>query len=245
MKILRSLSAILLCVAFAGCAATQIALEKKDLKVETQMSDTIFLDVEAQVERTIFVDIKNTSDKNIDIVNPVINNLTARGYRVTFNPKEAFYILQGNILYVGKADPSALRQSLYAGYGGALAGSMLGAVVGGATHGSTGALVGAGAGALVGGAAELVAGSLVKDVTYTVVTDLMISEKSAEKVDQRVHSNLKQGRSSTIQQSSQSVTERKKYQTRIVSSANQVNLTFEEALPPLVDGLARSIAGIF
>ena len=43
MRILKCLPAILLCVAFAGCAATQIALEKKDLKVETQMSDTIFL----------------------------------------------------------------------------------------------------------------------------------------------------------------------------------------------------------
>lgn len=245
MKILKGFSAILLCFAIVGCAATQIALEKKDLKVETQMSDTIFLDVEAQVERTIFVDIKNTSDKNIDVANPVMNLLSTRGYRVTLNPREAFYILQGNILYVGKADPSALRESLYAGYGGTLAGSLLGAAVGGATHGSTGAWVGAGAGALVGGAAELVAGSLVKDVTYTVVTDLMISEKSAEKVDQRVQSNLKQGKSSTIYQTSQSTTERKKYQTRIVSSANQVNLTFEEALPPLVDGLSRSIAGIF
>ncbi|EFA9273607.1 hypothetical protein C2C30_005413, partial [Escherichia coli] len=35
-----------------------------------------------------------------------------------------------------------------------------------------------------------------------------------------------------------------KYQTRVVSSANQVNLKFEEAKPHLEDQLAKSIANI-
>ncbi|KAB3425663.1 complement resistance protein TraT, partial [Escherichia coli] len=35
-----------------------------------------------------------------------------------------------------------------------------------------------------------------------------------------------------------------KYQTRIVSSANKVNLKFEEAKPVLEDQLAKSIANI-
>ena len=43
---------VVFCACF-GCAAAQIALEKKDLKVETQMSDTIFLDIETQIERTV------------------------------------------------------------------------------------------------------------------------------------------------------------------------------------------------
>lgn len=38
--------------------------------------------------------------------------------------------------------------------------------------------MGAGIGGLAGGVGELVAGSLVKDVTYTTVADLMISERS-------------------------------------------------------------------
>nr|EJO2700081.1 hypothetical protein [Escherichia coli] len=37
---------------------------------------------------------------------------------------------------------------------------------------------------------------------------------------------------------------RHKYQTRVVSSANQVNLKFEEAKPHLEDQLAKSIANI-
>lgn len=81
----------------------------------------------------------------------------------------------------GKADPSALRESLYGGYGGALAGAMGGAAVGGVTHGLGGMAIGMGIGGLVCGVGELVAGSLVKDVTFTIVTDLMIPEKSADK----------------------------------------------------------------
>jgi hypothetical protein len=37
----------------------------------------------------------------------------------------------------------------------------------------------------------------------------------------------------------------KTYQTRIVSTANKVNLEFNEALKSLEDGLVRSISGIF
>jgi len=245
MKTLRCLFLfVIFCTCF-GCAAAQIALEKKDLKVETQMSDTIFLDIETQVEKTVFVDVRNTSDKEIDIKSLLVSNLQAKGYTVTNTPGEAFYILQGSILYVGKADPSALRESLYGGYGGALVGGVGGAVVGGATHGLGGAALGTGIGGLAGGVGELVAGALVKDVTYTIVTDMMISEKSTIKVEQTVQSDLQQGKGSTIKQTSESTVDRKRYQTRIVSTANKVNLKFEEALPPMMEGLARSISGIF
>ena len=235
---------VVFCACF-GCAAAQIALEKKDLKIETQMSDTIFLDIETQIERTVFVDIKNTSDKDIDVKSLLVSKLQAKGYAVTNVPNEAFYILQGSILYVGKADPSALRESLYGGYGGEMAGALGGAAIGGATHGLGGMAMGAGIGGLAGGVADLVAGSLVKDVTYTIVTDLMISERSVNKVEQTVQSDLQQGMGSKIEQTSKSTVDRKRYQTRIVSSANKVNLSFEEALSPMLEGLARSISGIF
>ncbi len=228
-----------------GCAAAQIALEKKDLKVETQMSDTIFLDLETRIERTVFVDVRNTSDKDMDVKSLLVGKLQEKGYAVTNTPSEAFYIVQGSVLYVGKADPSALRESLYGGYGGALAGAMGGAAVGGVTHGLGGMAIGMGIGGLVGGVGELVAGSLVKDVTYTIVTDLMISERSTDKVEQTVQADLQQGKGSVIQQTSKGTVDRRRYQTRIVSSANKVNLNLEEALPSMLDGLAKSISGIF
>ena len=46
-------------------------------------------------------------------------------------------------------------------------------------------------------------------------------------------------------QTSQQTTQKKKYQTRIVSTANKVNLKLEDAINPLTQGLAKSVAGIF
>lgn len=212
------LAAVLL---LGGCAATQVALEKKDLKVETIMSDTIFLDIENQMAKTVYVDIRNTSDKAINVRQQIVSQIAGRGYEIVSKPADAAYILQANVLHVGKADPSALRESVYGGWGGAVAGGAAGALIGGAAAGGEGALYGAGIGAVAGGAAELISGALVKDVTYSMMTDILISEKVKGQED------------------------REKYKTRIASSANQVNLEFQEALPVLEQNLAKSIAGIF
>ncbi|MBF0514927.1 MAG: complement resistance protein TraT, partial [Desulfovibrionaceae bacterium] len=132
MSRLRLLIVLPLSLWLCGCAATQVALEKKDLKVETQMSSTIFLDIENQRERSVFVDVRNTTGKDIDIRERIVGRLRDKGYAVVESPQRAFLILQANILYVGMADPSALHESLYAGYGGVLAGGLGGALIGGA-----------------------------------------------------------------------------------------------------------------
>ncbi|MCF6158027.1 MAG: complement resistance protein TraT [wastewater metagenome] len=230
-----------------GCAATQVALENKKLKIETQMTDTIFLDIENRIKKTIYVDIRNTSTQDINVESLLIYNLKTKGYTITNTPEEAFYILQGNILYVGKTDPSALRESSYDNYGSAIGGSIAGAVVGGITgESSTSAAYGAGIGALTqAGIGDLVIGSLVKNVTYTIVTDLMISEQSTQSVIQTLESELQQGKGAKIKQTLESAVKRKRYQTRIVASANKVNLEIEDALPIMEEGIARSISGIF
>ena len=245
MPCLRSLIILSLSLWLCGCAATQVALEKKDLKVETQMSDTIFLDIENQGERSVFVDLRNTSDKEIGVRERIIGRLRDKGYTIAETPQRAVYILQANILYVGVADPSALHESLYAGYGGVLAGGLAGALIGGAAGGWTGAGYGAGIGALAGGTAELVAGSLTKDVTYTIITDIMISERTRSKVAQSRQADVKVAKSTRLTQQSNTTEERQRYQARVVSTANKVNLKFEEALPALENGLAAAISGIF
>ncbi len=222
-----------------GCAATMTALEHKDLRVQTNLSDTVFLDIEKnQNARTVHLDIRNTSGQTIDIVGPIVQALQRRGYAVTSDPRSAFYLLQGNIRYVGQADPSALRQILHTGYGGPVLGAAIGALAGGDAFG-------AGVGALSGAALELLTGTLVKDVAFTVVTDLQIGESTASTVRQSVRSRLRQGAHSEVEEHSQSVRERRRYQTRLVATANQVNLTFDEARGPLTEALAKSIAGIF
>lgn len=226
------------CFFLLGCAATQVALEHKNLEVHSKMSDTIFLDIENGFERTIYIDIRNTSDKDIDLRGLIENKLKAKGYKIIHNPKKAFYILQANILYVGKANPSALRESLAAGYGGPLAGALIG-------YAATGSGRTAAVGGLIGGAAEVIAGSLVKNVTYSIITDIQISEKSSTVVSQSTSSKLHQGKSTTVTQKTSSKRKWKKYQTRVASTANKVNLKFADALPVLKESMSKAISGIF
>lgn len=233
---------LLLCL-LAGCAATQVALEKKDLKVETQMSDSIFLDISNRGDKTVYLDVRNTSDKDIDVTPYITSRLEEKGYFLTWDPQEAFYVVQANVLYVGMADPSALRQSVFQGWGGIAGGAAAGATVAEMANSRT--LEGAGIGGLVGGFAEILTGSVTKDVTYTIMTDVQILERSPYPVTQTRQAQLKQGKDVSIVQSSSHITDRYIYQTRIASSANQVNLELEDALPQLMEGIGRSIAGIF
>ncbi|MGH8578782.1 MAG: complement resistance protein TraT, partial [Gammaproteobacteria bacterium] len=55
----------------------------------------------------------------------------------------------------------------------------------------------------------------------------------------------RQGTHSEVEEHSESTRDRRRYQTRVVATANQVNLTFDEARGHLTEALAKSIAGIF
>jgi len=230
-----------LLLGLGGCAATQVALEHKDLSVQTQMSNTVFLDLENRVQKTVYLDVRNTSSSNLAIEPIIRARLEQAGYQLPSDPTEAFYILQVNVLHVGTSNPSALYSSIRSGFGGPLAGGLTGAAIGATTSSANGNLKGA----VIGSALELIAGSLVKDVTYSIITDIQITERSVDPVAQKLQSNFQQGADTQITQSSDHVSDRKKYRTRVVSSANKVNLKFEAALPQLETQLARSIAGIF
>jgi hypothetical protein len=225
-----------------GCAATQLALEKRSLDVQTKMSETIFLDPVGPDKKTVFIDIKNTSDKEVNVVSDLNSAIAAKGYKVVQDPNQAHYMLQANILSVAKTDPSALQSVIGAGYGGAVFGGAVGAGIGAATGRSWGS---AAAGGIIGGIAETVTGALVKDVYYAMITDVQISERSAASVSQVMTSNLTQGTQTTVQQQVEGATNWKRYRTRIGTSANQVNLKFEEALPEIQKGLCKCIGGLF
>lgn len=247
-KWVNVLSGVVLASLLAGCAAVHTSIAKKDLDVQTKMSDSIFLDPVGPDKRQIFLDIRNTSDKsNFDILMPVKQALQAKGYIVSNDPDASYFWLRANILSVGKTSPTAAESSLYSGYGGPLAGAAAGAAIGGGVGGWSGAGIGGLAGAVVGGGAELIADAAVKDVTYMVVTDIEIAEKTKEGVIVRQDSlqDAKQGIGGSRRQTSSEVSDRKKYRTRIVSTANQANLEYEEAAPSLTAGLVRSIAGLF
>lgn len=97
---------------------------------------------------------------------------------------------------------------------------------------------------LAGGLANTVANAMVKSVTYSVITDVLISEKSDIAVEQQINSDLSQGSETKIKQVVKSTSNLKRYRTRIASTANQVNLEFEDAIPILEASLSEQIAGI-
>jgi hypothetical protein len=231
-----------------GCAAVHTSIAKKDLDVQTKMSDTVFLDPVGPDKKTIYVEIRNTSDKsNFDIQRSIVHNLQVKGYNVTTDPDYAHYWLRANVLSVDKTSPTAAENALHAGYGGAITGAAVGAATGAALGGWSGAGIGGLAGAAAFGIAETVADAAVHDVTYMAITDIEIAEKAKEGVIVRQDSkqHAKQGIGGGRTQTSSEISDKKQYRVRVVSTANQVNLEYQEAAPSLTEGLTRSISGIF
>ncbi|MFA7500432.1 MAG: complement resistance protein TraT [Sulfurimonas sp.] len=219
--------------------------KKKDLDVQTKMSETIFLEPVSPDDKIIYLDIRNTSDKEINIQSSVETAFTSRGYKVTKNPKEATYMLQGNILKVGKSDLRESQSFLGSGFGAGVSGAAVGAGAAYALGGSNRTTTGI---ALAGAALGFIGDALVKDVVFVMVTDLQIRERplEGEVVTQTQEANLAQGSSTTTKQDIKGgKVEWKTYRTRIVSTANKMNLEFAEAQPVLESALARSMSGIF
>lgn len=91
---------------------------------------------------------------------------------------------------------------------------------------------------------NMAADAMVEDVNYTMITDVQIAERTKATVTTDNVAALRQGTSGAKIQTSTETGNQHKYQTRVVSNANKVNLKFEEAKPVLEDQLAKSIANI-
>ena len=113
-------------LALISCSATQTALEHRSLEVSTNQSETVFLDPVPPAKKIIYIAIKNTSDQNVDITPQLKTTLIAHGYRITSDPSNAHYLLQANILTVGKMSRTASQSALGGGYGSAIAGGVAG-----------------------------------------------------------------------------------------------------------------------
>src|SRR5690606_3658199 len=237
--------ALVLALALSGCAATTTAIGKRTLDVQTKMTDSIFLEPVPARERTVLVEVRNSSDRaDLDIAPAVRAALAARGYRLVDDLEDARFLLQANVLQVGRSSKAAAQGAVAGGFGSAVIGGAAGAGLGRVASDQTEAMIG---GAVAGVAASAVADSFVQDVTYSIVTDVQVSERAGEgvMVTERMNQDLAQGSGGRRILSTSEVHDWKRYQTRIVSTANRVNLDFEDAAPDLVAGLTRAIAGIF
>ncbi|MCB5225384.1 complement resistance protein TraT [Alishewanella sp. 16-MA] len=242
MNLLTRLLAVAALLSLTACGALHTSVAKRQLDVQTKMSSSIFLEPVDPELRTVYVDIRNTSDKpEFNVREEVILTLRSRGYQVIDSPSKAHYWLQANVLQVGRSNARDSQGALAAGPG-AVGGAVTGAVI----HRSTGGSVGGTAGAAVAGAVVgTVVDAMVQDVYYSVITDIQIMERFAGQVQERSEHTLLQGDSGSTRSSYSQQTNMRKYQTRIVSSANQANLKWETAAQPLTDGVARALAGLF
>ena len=239
-----SLMALML-VGFSGCSAMKTAVKKRNLDVQTKMSETIFLEPVSPDKKIVYFDMRNTSDKEVNVKDAIASAFIAKGYKITNDPNKATYMLQGNILKVGKSDLREAQAMMGSSFGAALTGAAVGATtsysLGGG--GRTSAAIG-----LAGAALGFLGDALVEDTVYVMVTDLQIRERplEGEVVTQTQQASLAQGSSTKVQQDIKGGKVKwKTYRTRIISTANKMNLKFEEARPVLEKALARSIAGVF
>ncbi|WP_371188003.1 complement resistance protein TraT [Thalassotalea maritima] len=240
MSIKRITSGIVMTVVLllSGCAALHTSIDKNELDVQTHMSASIMLTPVSSEQRTVFLQLKNTSDKQFDYYGPVRDAIIKKGYRVVDDPELAHYWLQANILQVNRQDLRELEGHVNHAYNAAIEGAEFGSLFGDG-DGETAAMI-------VGGLLGVVIDALVSDVVYVMITDLQVSEKVSSDVtiEESNQTQIQQGTSGDVEQSSVEISERRKYQTRVTSTANQVNLTFEEAQQQLLQGLVRSVSGI-
>jgi len=212
-------------------------ISKRNLDVQTKMSDTIWLEPAAANEKTVFIQIRNTSGKNLNIEQKITNILVSKGYRIVNDPSEAKYWLQANILKVDKVNLDSDN-----GFSDAVLGAGIGGVLGAQRSGGAYTAIGWG---LAGAAIGTLADALVDDTAYAMVTDILITEKTGRNVQTATRNSVKQGNSGSMTSTSSGSSNMEKYSTRVLSTANQVNLNFNSAIPILEDELGKVVGGIF
>jgi hypothetical protein len=251
---MKKIAILALSVWLAGCAATQTSLSKKDLDVQTKTSTSIFVDAVTANKRTIYLDIRSgvqEFDRNQfrNFVSQQFQN-NSNGYRLSDNPETAQFTMVAYVVNLEKASPTAVQAALGQGFisgnstaDSAIAGAALGSAMSSRADSTKGAL----GGAVALGAVDFVAGNLVKDVTYMLVVDVQIKERAAPGAIVRKDTAIKTKVSDdgASKQTVSEVSNQKEYRTRIVTTANKVNLKLEEAQPKMFDKTAYALSGFF
>jgi len=243
MKIYRKLLTLgclgAMALTMTGCAA----ISHRNLEVSAKMSDTVFLDPEVlESGKPIYVRVTNTSDfQEIDFGNAIKERIRASGRTVTVNPKEASYLLQANLLYLGEQKKDMTAEGAIAGgVGGLLGGAAVARNMNSYGGGLTGLAIGA-AGAGLGA----LAGSMVHVDSYLGVVDISIKEAVEGGVRGRESSDTQNGSSASKHTEREVKDSRQEFRTRVVVAATQTNIDRPEATRTISERLAGQIAGYF
>lgn len=175
-------------VALSGCATVSTLAEHGKLEASSKMSSSIFLDPVSPDQQTVFLQVHNTTDKTrLGLRDALASRIEGEGWKIVNDPRTAKFILQVNVLQAGKIKANALQSALAGGYGGVLGSAGVGGAMAALSGGDGTAIGGA---ALGVGAADFVGGLLVKDVTYSVITDVRVLERGAKGQTFTVHHNV-------------------------------------------------------
>lgn len=236
-------------VTLFGCAAVETSIAKRNLDVQTKTSTAIFVDPVKREFRTVYVDIRSgvmEFDRRAfrkHVMEEFATN--ENGYRVTDDPEAAQYHMNIFVLTMEKASPTAAERALKQGYTGDRgAGALAGAVVGADRGGTATSTV---AGGILGALGTTAANAFVQDVTYMLIADVQIKEKTRSGVIVRKDTQIsaKVSDAGTSTQRVSEATNRKEYRTRIVTTANKANLEIEEAQPVMFQKTAYAMSGFF
>lgn len=259
----------------SACTAVHTSVAKRNLNVQTRMSQTVYLDPVEPEQRTIFLDIRQTAaEYQLPLGDDVRNFMLTRGYQLVDSPINAQYWLQVNVRTVLKERPDKVladeygmtadevQQLLHPGMApppppetpqqrndrySRNAAVFVDTSVGTNIDGKDVARALVVLAAFAG--AEYIGNQLVQDKYYTMLTDIQIAERIAPDSEQKVQEysehQLRQGDSGAFEQLWQRDTDMRKYQVKVVSFANKANLSWQDAEQPLHQGLLRSLAGIF
>ncbi|HEB92509.1 MAG TPA: conjugal transfer protein TraT [Gammaproteobacteria bacterium] len=249
LKFLCQLGGIAIAITLlAGCAAVETSIAKRHLDIQTKISTAIFVDPVKKEKRTIYVNIRSgvmEFDRRAfkqNIMEEFAGN--DNGYKIIDDPDIAQYHMNVFVTSLEKTNPTAAERALKQGYSDRGAGAATGALVGADQGGSITSAVGGG---LLGALGTTAANAFVQDVTYMLVADIKITEKTRAGVivrkDTQISAKVSDAGSSTQRVSE--ATNRKEYTTRIVTTANKANLEIEEAQPLMFKKTAYAMSGFF
>ncbi|MCU4676640.1 complement resistance protein TraT [Catenovulum sp. 2E275] len=227
----------------SGCSSITTASKKQDLSINSRLTQTIFLDPVAPELMTIYLQVRNNSDSENFYLSPGIKQrLENNGYQIVNDPTKATYWLQANVRYVGRPEGNEFEDAI-GNYKGAAEGAVTAVTISELGGGSGSDNVKAAAiGALIG----YIADAAVSDDYYTAITDVQIAKKVDEGmvISDEEH-RLNQGESGQAVQSSQTTSDRQKYQTKVLITANQANMDVVKAEAEIAEKLTRVLAGLF
>jgi hypothetical protein len=235
-----------------GCSAVNTMAKKQDLAVESRLSHSIVLEPVAPSKRIVYARVRDVSGNKMrqDMQKKIVEHLTSEGFTVTEDPTKANLMLNATILSASKMTADEVSRSLSSGYKGAAEGALIGGGLTAITGGSNSDALKAGALTAVGG---FLADAFVEDVYYTFVMDVELRERplegdSIENSKKSISAKGMSGQNAANLSVAKSSVERGEnykwitYETRIVTTANQMNLKIEEAIPAVQDKTAYSLS---